>query len=82
LETFLKYCSEVGYEKTRKEVLAIAEGVDHDKNVLRGTKISQGWWRNFIERQGDLSLRKGDNTAHSRVDAVNSETMQDYFNLP
>ena len=81
LATFLKHCSEVGYGKTRKEVLAIAEGVARDKNILRGTKISQGWWRNFIERQGDLSLRRGDNTAHSRMDAVNAETMQHYFNL-
>ena len=61
--------------------MAIAEGVARDKNVLRGDKISQGWWRRFIERQGDLSLRRGDNTAHSRMDAVNTETMQHYFNL-
>ena len=81
LATFLKHCSEVGNGKTRKEVLAIAEGVARDKNILRGTKISQGWWRNFIERQRDLSLRRGDNTAHSRMDAVNAETMQHYFNL-
>jgi len=66
LATFLKHCSEVGYGKTRKEVLAIAEGIARDKSILRGTKINQGWWRSFIERQGDLSLRRGDNIAHSR----------------
>jgi len=57
LATFLKHCSEVGYGKTRKEVLAIAEGVAHDKNILRGTKISQGWWRSFI-KAGRFILRR------------------------
>ena len=80
LATFLKHCTEVGYGKTRKEVLAIVEGVTHDKNVLKGTKINRVV-EEFIGRQGDLSLRKGDNTAHSRMDAVNTETMQHYFNL-
>jgi len=52
-------------------VLAIAEGVAEDKNILRGTTISQGWWRSFIYRKaGDLSLRRGDNTAHSRNNAA------------
>jgi len=59
LATFLKHCTEVGYGKTRKEVLAIVEGVTHDKNVLKGTKINRVV-EEFIGRQGDLSLRKGD----------------------
>ena len=43
--------------------------------------ITQGWWRSFRDRQGDLSLRRGDNTAHVRMDAVNEETISDYFAL-
>ena len=35
----------------------------------------------FLERQHDLSLRKGDNTAHVRMDAVNEVTMKQYFDL-
>ena len=62
--TLLKHCAKVGYGKTRKEVMAIAEGVACDKNALREGKISQGWLRTFIDRQGDLSLRRGDNTTH------------------
>jgi len=69
---FLKHCAKVGCGKTRKEVMAIAEGVACDKNVLKGDKISQGWWRRYIERHGNLSLRRGDNTAHSRI---NTEAM-------
>jgi len=32
-------------------VLAIAEKVAWDKEVLRKDKISTGWWRKFWERQ-------------------------------
>jgi len=78
LVTFLKHCSEVGYGKTRKEVLPIAERVALDKNILRGTTISPGMVEEF---HGNLSLRRRDNTAHSRMDAANAETMQHYFDL-
>ena len=35
----------------------------------------------FLQRQGDLSLRRGDSTAHSRMDAINKETLSYYFKL-
>jgi len=31
----------VGYGKTRKEVMVIAEGVAHDKNVLGETRLAR-----------------------------------------
>ena len=31
--------------------------------------------------QGDLSLRRGGSTAHSRMDAINKETLSQYFTL-
>ena len=34
-----------------------------------------------MQRQGDLSLRRGDSTAHSRMDAINKETITQYFSL-
>jgi len=37
----LKHCAKLGYGKARKEVMAIAEGVPHDKNVLRITKSTR-----------------------------------------
>ena len=81
LGTFLKTCASIGYGKTRKEVMTIAETHAKQNGLLRKDKITQGWWRNFVSRQGDLSLRKGDNTAHVRMDAINSETMNHYFDL-
>ena len=76
LSAFLKETASIGYGKTRKDVLHIAESV-----VLKKDCISHGWWSRFLERQGDLSLRRGDSTAHVRMDAVNKKTMNQYFTL-
>ena len=79
--TFLKTCSDIGYGKTRRDVMCIAQSVAADKGVLKGNKITEGWWRRFLQRQPDLSLQRGDTTAHVRMNAVNSETMKQYFSL-
>ena len=49
----------------------IAEDYARRKNMLRKDKIPHGWWNPFKNRQSDLSLRRGDNTAHVSMDAVN-----------
>lgn len=79
LEAFLNDCSQVGYGKTRRDVMSIAETVASDKGVLKGSRISEGWWRRFLERQPKLSLRRGDVTAHVRMDVINKETLDFYF---
>ena len=83
LGVFLKKSASMGYGKTRKQVMAIAETyVKSDKKrKLRSSRITQGWWRNFLKRQKDLSLRRGDNTSHTRMDAINPETIEHYFKL-
>ena len=81
LGDFLKSCASVGYGKTRKDVMHIAEAVGTEKDVLRKDRISQGWWNRFFERQERLTLRRGDNTAHVRMDAISELTMKQYFNL-
>ena len=45
---FLRSCAEVGYGKTRRDAMGIAESVAVDKGVLKGEKISVGWWRRFL----------------------------------
>ena len=81
LAVFLKDCAAVGYGKTRRDVMNIAQSVAEEKCVLRGPRVSQGWWRRFLERQSDLTLRRGDNTAHVRMAAVNQATLVQYFEL-
>ena len=66
----------------RSNILNIAETYTKQKGVLRAkTGITQGWWKSFRDRQGDLSLRRGDNTTSVHMDVVNEETISDYFTL-
>ena len=81
LSSFLKSCSDIGYGRTRTDVMGIARSVAAEKGVLKGEKVTQGWWRRFCERQPDISLRQGDPTAHIRMDAINSNTIRQYFTL-
>ena len=81
LSTFLKQCSSVGLGKTRQDIMKIVESVAKGKKSIRSVKITQGWWRRYLERQKALKLRRGDNTAHTRMDAVNAYTMNHYFDL-
>ena len=71
----------MGYGKTRRQVKQIAEAVAKEKGLLRSIRVSDGWWRRFIERQKDLTLRRGDATAHVRMNAVNRETIESYYAL-
>ena len=81
LASFLVDVAKAGYGKSRGEIKQIAENVAREKKVLKRTKISDGWYRRFMERQSDLSLRKGDATANVQMDCVSPETMKQYFDL-
>ena len=35
------------------------------------TCVSNGWWGRFKERQGEISLKQGDSTAHMQEDRCN-----------
>ena len=74
----------MGYGKTRKQVLSIVENVVREKDALhpsRSNHVSDGWWRRFMQRQPTLSLRRGDATAHVRMDSTNQEVIDHYFDL-
>ena len=63
----MKHCAKYGDGKTRRDVLSNVETAALEKGVLRSSRISQGWWRPFLERQRDLSLRQEETTAHVRM---------------
>ena len=53
----------------------MAEGVATQKGILKGNKISSGWWCLFHARNPELPLHSGDATAGERIDTVNEENM-------
>ena len=80
LGEFIEVTGQIGYGKTHKQVKVIAESVARDKGILRCERISDGWFRRFLERQPHLCLRKGDSTATVRMDAMtNQEALDNYF---
>ena len=50
LTTYLLTAASIGLRKTRHEVMRIAEGVAVQKGILKGNKISNGWWCCFCDR--------------------------------
>ncbi len=81
LADHLVVAARAGYGKTRRQVKAIVENVAREKDVLRSCHVLDGWWRRFLERQLQLSLRKGDPTAHIRMNAVTREVIEGYYDL-
>ena len=69
----------MGYGETRRQVKQIAEAVARETGLLQSTCVTDGWWRRFTERQKDLTLRRGDATAHVRMDAVNRKAIKGYY---
>ena len=48
------------------------------KVVLKGEKISDGWWRRLLEGLPNLTLQRGGSTAHVQMD---QETVDQYSSL-
>ena len=74
LANFVEVVADIGFGKTKKQIKAMVEKTARDKNTLRKEKISDGWFRRFLERQPHLSLRKGDRTAAIRMDAMKNQS--------
>ena len=82
LADYLVQSTQMGYGKTRRQVKCLVEKVAEEKGALKENgKVSDGWWRRFLERHPSLSLRAGDATAHVRIDAVNDENLAHYYRL-
>ncbi len=75
--------AQVGYGKTRKQVIAIVDNVIREKGRMpqNQKKVSSGWWRRFMQRHSELSLRRGDSTAHVRMDCTSRAVLTKYFAL-
>ncbi len=83
LTDHLVHIAQLGYGKTRRQVLNIVEIVAREKGIMPQDhkRLSSGWFRRFMERNPTLSLRRGDATAHVRMDCTNSAALKKYFDL-
>ena len=80
LVDFLVNCANMGYAKTRQDVLKIV----HSAVLKKGKqldKISSGWWNRFCKRWPQLRLRKGDSFPIVRDQATSYTVFKSYFDL-
>ena len=81
LSEYLITSAKVGFGKTRRQIKDIAESVAKEKGMLKGERISNGWWRRFLERNPTISLRSGDSTAQVQMQAINCDNVEQYYDL-
>ena len=81
LEKYLLDAAKCGFGKTRKQVKAIVEKIAIKRGTLRSEHVSDGWWKRFLQRHPNLSLRQGDATGHVRMNAVTKDNIKHYFSL-
>ena len=79
LTDHLVLSAKVGYGKTGRDVMNMVE-TSNGENQKEVT-VSNGWWFKFKRRNPSVSLRRGDSTAGVRMNAVNSENINEYFDL-
>lgn len=80
LVRFLIGCSNVGYARSRKQILALVESY---LTEVKGCSISltNGWWEKFKSRHPDLSVRTAERLAYSRAVASNSTILESYLEM-
>ena len=77
---FIKECAQVGYAKTRKQIIATVELALKEK---RGpdTSITPGWWYSFKGRHPELTIRTAEKLTYARAVAQDQSVLDHYFDL-
>ena len=76
---FLTSCAEIGFPKTRREVIRLVQHVVRKKGIK--AKVSGGWWESFRLRHKEFSLRSAERVSHARMLASAPGILENYFDL-
>ena len=80
LVDFLCHCAEIGYAKTRHEVMDIVTRMLQQKGTDR--TVTRGWWTKFITRHHELlSLRTPATLSLARASASSRASIDNYFDI-
>ena len=78
LVSFLCRLSDIGYPKTRKQVVDLVNQIA----ITRGrTEISMSWWDSFRRRYSHLSLRSASTLSVARANASDPQRIEHYFDI-
>ncbi len=76
---FLLGCSQIGYPRTRHQVLAIVQQYMIKKQINR--MVSNGWWQKFCSRHPYITLRSAAPLAMPRAKAADRTVLDKYFTI-
>lgn len=79
LLSFLCRLSEIGYPKTRRQVIELVQRIVSSRGHI--DRISNGWWDSFQRRHPELSLRSASSLSTARSKASNPQCIDQYFNI-
>lgn len=75
---FLCRLSDIGYPKTRQQVLQLVNQIVSSRG---GVGVSRGWWDGFRGRHPELSLRSASSLSVARSKASAQSCLDQYFNI-
>lgn len=79
LVQFLLRCAEIGYAKSRKQVVALVKRLLHKKG--RAAPVTNGWWESFCGRHPNLILRAPVPLTKAHAVASDPALLDRYFDL-
>ena len=76
---FLLKCCDIGYAKSRNQVLSLVKRLLQKKGV--NVPVTSGWWQSFCGRHPNLTLRAPAPLSKARIEASNSVMLTRYFDM-
>jgi len=77
LEQFLFDCAQIGYGKTRKDVIDLVNQYLQCRGVNK--PVSNGWWSSYCKRHPSVVLRVPASLGRTRYLATNQDMLERYF---
>ena len=79
LSRFLSRCCQIGYARSRQEVLALVQQILDSKGMK--VNLSHGWWDSFRKWHPEFVLRVPAPVSQSRSKATDPDVFSRYFDL-
>ena len=79
LVRFIVRCSEIGYSRTKRDVICMVQRLCDHKGLQ--VQVSSGWWVGFQKRHPILTVRCAESIAHARVIASDSDVFERYYDM-
>ena len=79
LVQFLLRSSDIGFAKSRKQVLALVRRILEKKGI--SAPVTSGWWESFCGRHPNLTLRAPAPLSKARAEASDPAALYRYFDL-